>query len=141
MAAPALASAYLTVAEADTVLAGETEWVSASSSKKSDALSFGRAYMDSHYRCNIQDEDDAPAQVKTANALFALEYLKDNLFKEPDREVTMERIKAGEVELSESYATSGNARRMDPHPKITAVLAMYCSWKSGSVGNSFLIRA
>jgi len=143
MATPALPKGFLTLTEANAIaaLSGDSDWTGATDAAKGDALSYGRAYIDAKYSCGTIDEDDVDAEIKMANALFALQHVKGELYKEPEREVTRERVEAGEVVTDESYATSGGARRIDPHPTITAILAAHCRYKGGSVGNGFLIRA
>lgn len=137
---PALPTPYVSNANADTVNAGVTEWDAATESQQDAALSYGRSFIDSRYTCETFDEDDAPAEIQMANALFAVEYLKGTLYAEPETNVVEQSVKAGEVETRKRFARSGGTSTIDPFPAITAILSGTCWLRSSSSAVVSLVR-
>jgi hypothetical protein len=138
---PALPTPYITLANAEIVNAGVTEWDAASETEKNNSLSYGRAFIDQKYSCNTFDEDDAPAEIQMANALFAVEYLKGVLFDEPSTNVVEESVKAGSVSAKTKYARATGTSVIDPFPTITAILYGTCYLNSANTRSVSLIRS
>lgn len=137
---PALADSYVTLANAETVNTGDTDWDAASETEQEASLSYARQFIDAKYNCESFDEDDAPSEIQMANCLFAIEYLKDVLFDEADVNVIEESVKAGEVEAKTRFARSGGTSIIDPYPAITSILFGYCKLKSKGFGQISLVR-
>ena len=137
---PALVVPYVTLANAETVNAGVTIWDAATESKKNNSLSYARQFIDSHYNCEIFDEDDAPPEIQMANSLFAVEYLNGVLFNEPETNVLESMVKADTVESRTKYARSGGTSVIDPFPTITSILFGYCRLKSKSMSVTGAVR-
>ena len=140
-----LKAGYISVADADIILADSSEWMGSTTERKELAISWGRIYIDTNYSCVI-DETAPSDSVQYANALFADQYVKGSLYssqgERADSKTTVsETTKAGSVEVSETYAVnnaSGNVVQSDPFPDISAILYQDgCSYRPAGNGGSF----
>lgn len=138
---PALVTSYVTLANAETINAGNTAWDAASDSEKNDALSYGRQYIDRYYVLTIFDEDDAPNEIQMGNCLFAIEYLEGDLFTAPEANVGEETLKAGPVTVQTKFTRSEGTSIIDPFPSISSVMYEYAKWKASGVSTVNLVRA
>jgi hypothetical protein len=128
---PALATSYVSLAEANTVNAAEAVWTAASDESKNMALSFARQFIDSKYNCEIFDVTDAPAEIQYANALLAVSYLNGTLFTEAVANVLERDVRAGGgVGVKTKFARSGGTSVVDPFPAITSMIYGYCKLKT-----------
>ncbi len=124
---------YCTIEEADLVN-DFSSWLSLDDDTKTDALKWGRVYLDSKYRCSTslstEDEADAIEARKIANAILGNEYVLGNLFKvipTDNSALTAKAVKAGSVSISKKFSESSSSPPVDQFPQVTAVLSGYCS--------------
>jgi hypothetical protein len=116
-------TSYCTVAEADAILGPQDPWVGATTDQKDQALKQGKLYIDFYYRC-AWTTDEAPGNVKEANAFLANQHLTQSLWARQDGTAPLKqkRVKAGGVETESSYAAVQGTGWTDPFTDITALL-------------------
>lgn len=133
---------YVTVAEADVILARSAKWSVASSAQKLNSLSWARVYIDSVYDVSAIDEDDAPELLKQANSILADENLNQSLFARQsiDSMLTSKTVSAGGVSTSKSYDSGKTAKWVDPVPYVTALLYSVCPIIKASGVAVYLMR-
>jgi len=146
----ALKIPYATVAQANSYLSNNDDWLDLSSSAKNVYLVNGRYYIDANYECSDEvDMDDIPEEYVYANSLLAGYDLASGLFTisdSGDSPIVKKMVKAGEVESEVTYAgsrsTSLRMNGIDRYPDVTALLSEYCNFSKGSsVKCSSLLRA
>lgn len=119
---------YITVSDVDSELGAD--WTS--QDKKAKAALMANAWLSSQNLHGI-DPDDIPDAVKTAGAYVAAVAAAGNLYvqKESSGVLASESVKAGSVEVSETYYTGGNissASLLDPDLQLALdLLAPYRS--------------
>ncbi len=133
-----LPTAYITVADADAINTS-AEWTALIEAEKETALSWGRVYLDANYSCAI-DSSDPSDNVQYANALFGNYYAQGVLYESQgsrgdEKTTTMEKVKAGSVEVQEQFATgtNGDTVKGDPFQDVSNLLMIDgCSYVGGS---------
>lgn len=119
--------AYLTEAEADTMLSS-TEWTGASSAAKQHAIDTAELWIDERYTC--VSTDPVQDNIQLANALLAEMYIKGTLFKPRDSSVKSKTVKAGSVETSKEF--EGGQMSEDALAEIKLLLGAECSINLGA---------
>lgn len=120
----ALKNGYATIAEADAFLDGDVNWKLTSSIRKTEALQFGRYYIDANYQCPYLDPNDPSESVKYANALYALDYINGELFNaDSPSDISVKRVKAGPVETETEFE---NGQRTIKNEKAQTLLSDEC---------------
>lgn len=137
---------YCTIEEADLVN-DFSSWLTLDDETKTDALKWGRVYLDSKYKCSTSlsadDEADAIEARKIANAILGNEYVLGNLFtvvQTDNAVITAKSVKAGSVAISKKYSESSSSVPIDQFPQVTAVLYGYCSLIGSSFRNVNVVR-
>ena len=133
-----LPTAYVTLAEADLVnanVANNSQWLAASDTAKTSALSYSRLYIDDRYTSiKSFDLSDVPDVVQIANSILAVKYLSDTLYVTPEAHVKSSTVKAGEVMSKTVYARSEDATAIiDSNPEVTALLKGYFRLKQRDI--------
>jgi len=144
-----LPTAYVTAAEADEVNSS-VEWLALDVAEKDTALSWGRVYLDSSYRCNDPINEAEPSDnVRLANSLLGDYYARGLLYPSSEsgdetggRTLTAKTVTAGSVSISKSYDESGGSSSIDNYPDVTAAMVNAgCSITgAGGIGSMELIR-
>ena len=133
----ALVTPYCKTFEADSYLSSNDAWLDLDDDVKENALFWGRVYLDSNYRCVKFLQDDAPDEIKFANALLAYDYTQGKLIKKSgtvNGNVTLKRVKAGKVEVETRY---NGAHKTSEQVDVDYLLSSLCN-KKGRV--SFINR-
>ncbi|MCP3665745.1 MAG: hypothetical protein GY696_25160 [Gammaproteobacteria bacterium] len=129
----ALDSPYCSKAEADTYLTGDASWAALTDAEKDTALYWGRMFLDSNYTCIVFEEDDAPDEIKYANALLAQDYNDGTLLQAGGQSsgvIKRTYDKAGSVVTEREY--QGGMTTTSYQTDVGMVLNGYCS-KKGNV--------
>jgi len=136
-----LPDGYITLEDANTYLGYVEPWGLTGSVDKTTALSQGRIYLDANYLCDsdsISDSDGlASNNIQLANAELANLYLANpttffNIDAKANRNVTKNRVKAGDVESEKTYSSAGIGY-IDPYPYVSMLLSGECTLSSSSI--------
>lgn len=132
MATATATQSYATVSEADTFLELHEDWVDLDEPIKTDALLWGRYYIDANFDC-VVDYDAISEEVKYANSLLAYDYfIQGDLFFDNQKGIKSKKVVAGDVETEKDY---GYAKTDKPNSlsKVIAILKTVCNHSNGSL--------
>ena len=132
MTTATVTQSYATIQEADSYLSIHDDWLDLDDDVKTDALLWGRYFIDSNFDC-VVDMDDIDEEVKYANSLLAYDYnVQGDLFFDNQRVVKSKKVVAGKVESERTYSSIS---RDGPGSmsKVVAVLKSVCNRTSGAL--------
>jgi hypothetical protein len=123
---------YATEAEADLFLAIHLDWQDADTEIKTDALLWGRYFLDINFDCVI-DMDIIDEEVKFANSLLAYDYFSQgDLFFDNQKVVRQKKVVAGKVETERTFFRSSKDGP-DSFSKVVAILKTICNKTKGNL--------
>lgn len=125
----ALTTPYCTIQEATTFLGESEAWENAEKPERERALFWGRIWIDTHFSCDFAP-DNAPDELKFANALLAEDWLEGKLITEtaPSKAIKRKKVSAGAVSTETEYLLGGE---QTVHQKDVLVLLSSICVKSG----------
>ena len=132
MTTATLTQSYATIAEADAYLALKSDWLALTDPVKTDALLWGRYFIDVNFDCVI-DMDDIDDEVKYANSLLAYDYFNQgDLFFDNQLVLKEKKVVAGKVEVEKVWK-SHSKDGPNSMSKVVAILKSVCNKSTGSL--------
>lgn len=128
-----LPTPYITLADAEILLASVDPWIQNDDEIQNEALGWARSYLDDNYSHSFV-LTDPPDNVKYANALLANYHLTESLFVRQAANVnpvSESEVKAGSVSSKKKFR---NARSfIDPFPDVTNLIADVSTLTASSI--------
>lgn len=121
---------FATLLEANSYLSNRTNWTSSSDESKTEALIYGRYFLDGNYQCTIVG--DIPDELKYSNSLLAVDFLIDPSSFYSSKNIKMKRVKADVVE-SETEFIGGGSKTPPSWLQVQSILQNLCPRINGSV--------
>lgn len=137
-------NAYLTLAEADILLAGNTTWTSLTNEQKQSHIDDANLYIDSTYLVidPLDSADQYKPELKTSSQWLIEEDLISDIFGRQSSTGPLEEVevRAGSTLSRRRYSTTGISAWQDPFPKVTALLKQIGIKLSQTASTVYLIR-